>query len=228
MKNNIIHPVILCVVALCFVNYATAQNPFITNQFTADPTAKVFGDTVYVYPSHDIPCSIGKGRIGWFCMEDYHVFSSANLTDWKDQGVIVRQNKVKWIDSIAYSMWAPDCIVSHGKYFFYFPTRAADTTVYGKGFSIGVAVAHKPYGPFTPQPEPIKHVHGIDPNVFIDRDGQAYLYWAQGNLYGAKLQENMLELATEPQVLANLPAKGLKEGPYVFERNGIYYLTYCF
>ncbi|HSN09831.1 MAG TPA: family 43 glycosylhydrolase, partial [Hanamia sp.] len=72
----------------------------------------------------------------------------------------------------------------------------------------------------------IKNVHGIDPNVFIDKDGQAYLYWAQGNIYGAKLKDNMLELASEPKVLGTLPDKGLKEGPYLFERNGIYYLTY--
>src|SRR5688572_25272747 len=56
-----------------------AQNPFIRDQFTADPSAMVVGDRVYVYPSHDIPCTESKGRIGWFCMEDYHVFSSANL-----------------------------------------------------------------------------------------------------------------------------------------------------
>ena len=62
--------------------------------------------------------------------------------------------------------------------------------------------------------------------MFIDKDGQAYLYWAGGNIYGAKLKENMLELASEPEVLGVLPDKGLKEGPYLFERNGIYYLTY--
>jgi hypothetical protein len=62
--------------------------------------------------------------------------------------------------------------------------------------------------------------------VFIDKDGQAYLYWAQGNIYMAKLKDNMLELASEPQIIANLPTKGLKEGPYLFERKGIYYLTF--
>jgi GH43 family beta-xylosidase len=207
-------------------NNTAAQNPFIHDQFTADPSARVFGDKVYVYPSHDIPCTESKGRIGWFCMEDYHVFSSSNLTDWTDHGVIVSQNKVKWVDPAGYSMWAPDCIFRKGKYYFYFPTRAKDTSVNGRGFSIGVAVADKPAGPFTPQPLPIKGVRGIDPNVFIDKDGQAYLYWSGGNIYGAKLKENMLELDSEPKILGELPDKGLKEGPYLFERNGIYYLTY--
>ncbi|MGY2134713.1 family 43 glycosylhydrolase [Hymenobacter sp. HD11105] len=215
----------LLILAAFFGTTASAQNPFITNQFTADPTARVFGDRVYVYPSHDIPCGPGRGRIGWFCMEDYHVFSSTNLTDWTDHGVIVTQNKVPWVKPDSYSMWAPDCIYRNGKYYFYFPTTPKDTTVV-KGFTIGVAVADKPTGPFVPQPLPIKNVHGIDPNVFIDKDGQAYLYWSQGDIFGAKLKENMLELASEPKTLGELPTKGLKEGPYVFERKGTYYLTY--
>jgi hypothetical protein len=87
-------------------------------------------------------------------------------------------------------------------------------------------VADQPTGPFVPQPLPMAKVHGIDPNVFIAKDGQAYLYWSQGNIYGAKLKDNMLELASEPQTLGTLPTQGLKEGPYLFERQGTYYLTY--
>ncbi len=202
-----------------------AQNPLIRNQFTADPTARVFGDRVYIYPSHDIPPVPGKTRADWFCMEDYHVFSSANLTDWTDHGMIVTQNKVPWVKPDSYNMWAPDCVERNGKYYFYFPATVSDTA-YGRGFGIGVAVANKPEGPFIPQDLPIKGVRGIDPNVFIDKDGQAYLYWSQGNIYAAKLKENMLELASEPVTLKDLPTKGLKEGPFMFERNGIYYLTY--
>lgn len=205
---------------------AVSQNPFIRNQFTADPTARVFGDRVYVYPSHDILAQPGKGRVGWFCMEDYHVFSSANLTDWTDHGMIVSQTKVPWANPAGYSMWAPDCIERNGKYYFYFPTLPKDTVLYGRSFGIGVAVADKPEGPFVPESEPIKGVKGIDPNVFIDKDGQAYLYWSQGNIYVAKLKDNMKELASEVVTIPNLPTKGLKEGPFVFERNGIYYLTY--
>jgi hypothetical protein len=204
---------------------AHAQNPIITNQFTADPTARVFGDRVYLYPSHDIRAQPGKGRAGWFVMEDYHVFSSANLTDWTDHGVIVTQNKVPWVKPDSYSMWAPDCVLRNGKYYFYFPSTPKDTTG-GRGFRIGVAVADKPTGPFVSQAMPIANVRGIDPNVFMDKDGQAYLYWSQGNIYGAKIKENMLELASEPKTLGELPTKGLKEGPFLFERKGIYYLTY--
>jgi hypothetical protein len=202
-----------------------AQNPIIRDQFSADPTARVFGDKVYLYPSHDIQVpSNTKLRKDWFCMEDYHVFSSENLTDWKDHGMIVSQTSVPWANPKAYSMWAPDCISKNGKYYFYFPT-APDST-YGRGFAIGVAVADNPAGPFTPESKPIKGVRGIDPNVFIDKDGQAYIYWSGGNIYGAKLKDNMLELASEPVILKDLPGKGLKEGPFLFERNGIYYMTF--
>ncbi len=202
-----------------------AQNPLIRDQFTADPSARVFGDKVYIYPSHDILANAQRGRVGWFCMEDYHVFSSSNLTDWEDHGVIVSQNKVPWVKADSYSMWAPDCIERNGKYYFYFPSTSKDSTI-AKGFTIGVAVADQPTGPFVPQEKPIAGVKGIDPNVFIDKDGQAYLYWSQGNIYGAKLKDNMLELASEPVILKDLPSKGLKEGPYMFEREGRYYLTY--
>lgn len=217
----------LCLLGLnlFLISSVFAQNPLILNQFTADPSARVFGDKIYIYPSHDILATPGHGRMGWFCMEDYHVFSSANLTDWTDHGVIVSQTNVPWADPAAYSMWAPDCIFRNGKYYFYFPTKAKQDKS-DNGFSIGVAIADKPTGLFVPQPEPIKKVVGIDPNVFIDKDGQAYLYWAQGNIYAAKLNSNMLEMASEPQILGELPQTGLKEGPYLFERNGIYYLTY--
>jgi hypothetical protein len=202
------------------------QNPLITNQFSADPSARVFNGKVYVYPSHDIPYTPGHGRAAWFNMADYHVFSSANLTDWTDHGVLISQQTVPWADSTAYSMWAPDCIERNGKYYLYFPTNAKAGTPNGRGFAVGVAIADHPEGPFKPQDQPIKGIHGIDPNVIIDKDGQAYIYYAQGNLYGAKLKPNMLELDGDPVTLKDFPAKGLKEGPYVFERNGTFYMTY--
>jgi hypothetical protein len=227
MKTNYTYKFYIKIALIVFaINYASAQNPIIRNQFTADPSARVFGDKVYVFPSHDILATEDRGRMGWFCMEDYHVFSSENLTDWEDHGVIVTQNKVPWVKPDSYSMWAPDCIEKNGKYYFYFPSTAKDTLTNGRGFTIGVAIADKPEGPYIPELQPIKGVKGIDPNVFIDHDGQAYMYWSQGNIFVAKLKDNMVELASEVLTIANLPTKGLKEGPYVFERNGVYYLTY--
>ncbi len=215
------------IVILSILN-TQAQNPIIRDQFSADPSARVFNGRVYVFPSHDIPTPAEKpGRKDWFCMEDYHVFSSENLTDWNDHGVIVSQTSVPWVDSTSYSMWAPDCIERNGKYYFYFPANTKTVDPNGRrGFGIGVAVAEKPEGPYIPQPEPINGVHGIDPNVFIDKDGQAYLYWSMRDIYVAKLNENMLEMDSEPVAIQNLPSEGLKEGPYLFERNGMYYLTF--
>lgn len=201
-----------------------AQNPFIRDQFTADPSARVFNGRVFVYPSHDIPAPTDFKRKNWFCMEDYHVFSSSNLTEWEDHGVIMNQKNINWVDASTYSMWAPDCIENDGKFYFYFPANVKSE--FGKGFGIGVAISDNPAGPFVPQPMPIENVHGIDPNVFIDRHGEAYLYWSQGNIFVARLKENMIQLDSEPRVIAELPGKGLKEGPFVFERKGIYYMTY--
>jgi hypothetical protein len=205
-------------------NELVAQNPIIRDQFSADPSARVFKGKVYLFPSHDIPAPKEFARKDWFCMRDYHEFSSSNLTDWTDHGVIVIQTKVNWVDSTSYSMWAPDCIARNGKYYFYFPANARGSS--GRGFGIGVAVADNPTGPFTPQPEPINNVHGIDPCPFIDKDGQAYIYYSLNRIFVAKLKDNMLELASEPQVIGDLPKQGLVEGPYLFERNGIYYMTY--
>lgn len=224
MKSSLFTFIAIAAIGILNEALLMAQNPFILNQFTADPTARVFNGSVYVYPSHDIQAKPGRGRAGWFVMEDYHVFSSPDLTNWTDHGVIVRQNKVNWVDSTTFSMWAPDCIEKNGKYYFYFP--AGMKASFGRGSSVGVAIADNPAGPYIPESEPIKNVHGIDPCVFIDKDGQAYIYWAQGKIFAAKLKENMLELASEPITVSELPTKGLIEGPFLFERKGIYYMTY--
>ncbi len=225
MKNQ---KLILSVLAVLGVYTLSAQNPIIRDQFTADPSARIFNGKIYLFPSHDIKAPEGKNlRKDWFCMADYHVFSSDNLSDWTDHGVIVSQEKVPWVDSTSYSMWAPDCVEKNGKYYFYFPANKNTAGPNGrKGFGIGVAVADKPEGPYIPEPEPIKGIFGIDPNILIDKDGQAYIYYSMGNIFVAKLKENMVELESDPVAIPDLPSKGLKEGPWTFERNGIYYLTF--
>jgi hypothetical protein len=144
------------------------------------------------------------------------VFSSDNLTDWTDHGVILNQTNGPWLNRQSFDMWAPDCVFKNGKYYFYFPA----------GGRIGVAIADKPYGPFKPEEKPIAGAGGIDPGVLLDKDGSAYLFWARGRISVAKLKENMVELESQPLVITNLPQRGLIEGPFPFERNGIYYLTY--
>jgi hypothetical protein len=170
-------------------------------------------------------------------MEDYHVFSSENLTDWTDHGMIVTQNKVPWVRPDSYSMWAPDCVEKNGKYYFYFPSAPKE----GRGgFAVGVAIADRPEGPFIPEPEPIKGINGIDPCVLLASDGNAYIFWGNGRC--AKLKPNMKELADDNpkstvkfgnrememvgvNCLEGLPNRQA-EGPFAFEANGWYYLTY--
>ncbi|MBS1232310.1 MAG: alpha-N-arabinofuranosidase [Bacteroidetes bacterium] len=97
--------------------FVYSQNPIIRDQFTADPTGRVFNGKMYLFPSHDIPAPESFPRKDWFCMGDYHVFSSSNLTDWTDHGVILSQEKVEWVNPTSFSMWAPDCIERSGKYY---------------------------------------------------------------------------------------------------------------
>ena len=113
----------IAITAMVAGTLAYSQNPVIRDQFTADPTARVFNGKMYLFPSHDIPAPESFPRKDWFCMADYHVFSSSNLTDWTDHGVIVSQDKVDWVNPTSFSMWAPDCIERNGKYYFYFPAN---------------------------------------------------------------------------------------------------------
>lgn len=198
-----------------------AQNPIIHNQFTADPTARVFNGRIYLFPSHDIVSPVEPER-KWFSMADYHVFSSDNLVDWKDHGVILSQENVPWGKHDGYSMWAPDCVEKNGKYYFFFP----DAPKEGRGFAVGMAVAEHPEGPYKPEKEPIGGVKGIDPCVLQTSSGDNYLIWSGMGLRCAKLSEDMRSITGEPVRLDEGLPKGFKEGPFVFEREGKYYLTY--
>ena len=211
----------LGIAGLFCINGSYAQNPLIMDQFTADPSAHVFEGRVYVYPSHDIPVPPGSGaRENWFCMEDYHVFSSENLMDWTDHGVMFNQTNVTWLNGRkGYDMWAPDCVEKDGTYYFYFPV----------GGRTGVATSPTPHGPWTVLDQPVNGPRGIDPCVFIDDDGSYYMF--TGGIQVGKLRDNMVEVENKQgqigqERIANLPSPGLIEGSWAFKRNGKYYLTY--
>lgn len=223
--NNMLIRVILISVLTVGLMVSHAQNPIIRNQFTADPTARVFNGRVYLFPSHDIISPVEPEK-RWFSMADYHMFSSADLVEWTDHGVILSQEDVPWGDPKAYSMWAPDCVEHNGKYYFYFPDQPEADAGKRRGFGIGVAVAGSLFRPvFVPQAKPIAGVNGIDPCVMKAADGNHYMFWGGGGLVVARLKENMLELDGAPQRIGGLP-DGFKEGPFAFERGGKYYLTY--
>lgn len=215
----------LCILLIFgwFGDSVIAQNPFVTHIYTADPTARVFNDTLYVYPSHDIQCEPGFGVNG-FCMEDYHVFSTTDFGEWTDHGVILTQEDAAWIMPESYSLWAPDCIEKNGKYYFYYPAKPKDGSAFMR---VGIAVADHPAGPFTAMQSYLPGVKGIDPGLFVDDNGAAYLYFAGGGtLQVARLRDDMMALTSPVQNVIHLPSEGYKEGPFLFKRDSIYYFTF--
>jgi arabinoxylan arabinofuranohydrolase len=192
------------------------QNPFITDQYTADPSAHVFEGKMYVYPSHDRDSSLT------FDMVDYHVFSSGNLTDWTDHGVVLSLDDVSWATGEA---WAPDCAFHRGKYYFYFPTDQS---------FIGVAVGDSPAGPFVDaigkplitkdSPGVVNKRDFIDPCVFIDDDGTPYLFFGQLDVNVIKLNDDMVSYDGPVHIIEG--AKDFFEAVWVHKYNGRYYLSY--
>jgi len=195
------------------------HNPVLEGYY-ADPdilyAAKT--DSFYIYPTTD-------GFDGWSGYY-FKVFSSKNLVDWNDEGTILDLKKdVSWANRNA---WAP-CIVEkkiNGQYkYFYYFTAAQ---------KIGVAVADHPTGPFTDsgkplinwKPQGVKGGQEIDPDVFTDqKTGKSYLYWGNGYMAGAELNDDMISLNMNTLKTFNVD-KTFREGTYVIYRNGTYYFMW--
>ena len=157
------------------------DEPLISHLYTADPSAHVFEGKIFVYPSHDVDKGIPDDDLGsQYEMDDYHVFSMDDVEgEVTDHGVALKLADVPWASK---QLWAPDAAFKNGKYYLYFPARHNDGM-----FRIGVGVSDRPEGPFKPRPEPIKGSYSIDPAVFVDDDGSAYMYF--GGIWGGQLQE---------------------------------------
>jgi beta-xylosidase len=201
----------------------SSENPFIRHMYTADPSARVFKDgRLYVYASHDVDPPRGCDL-----MDQYHVFSTDNMVNWKDHGEILRASQVPWGRKEGGFMWAPDCVYKNGTYYFYFPHPSG--TEWNKTWKIGIATSKKPASDFVVQgylEVGNDNYAMIDPCVFIDDDGQAYFYYGGGNrCAGAKLKSNMSELAQPLIFMEGL--KDFHEATWVFKRDGLYYLTYA-
>lgn len=203
---------------LCIIlgSYSYAQNPFITHMYTADPSARVFKDTLYVYPSHD------EDTATKFYMQNWHVFSTTDMHKWIDHGIAFSLKDISWGKTEA---WAPDCIERNGKYYFYYPVEQS---------KIGVAVSNKPYGPFKdPLDSALIHIKSkgvvcnrdfIDPAVFIDDDGQAYLYMGQIVVNVIKLNKDMISYNGEVHLLEG--TDDFFEAIWMHKYKGAYYLSY--
>ncbi|MEU4234752.1 glycoside hydrolase family 43 protein [Nonomuraea sp. NPDC026600] len=201
---------------------APAAAPITTSIYTADPAALVVGDTMYLYTGHDEAPAGGTN----FVMRDWHVFTSGDAAAWTDQGAKLKLSDFSWAGADA---WAGEVEPRNGKYYWYAPVNGN-----GAGWmDIGVAVGDSPLGPFhdakggplisdsTPNSSPLN----IDPTVFTDDDGQAYIYW--GSYYGlraAKLKPDMINL--DGGVVTPSGVSNFWEAPWMFKRNGTYYLAY--
>ena len=165
--------------------------PLIQTKYTADPAPMVYDGKVYLYTTHDEDYANG------FAMKDWLLYTSEDMVNWQDHGAVASLKDFKWYDGDN-GAWALQVVERNGQFYMYCPIH---------GHGIGVLVADSPYGPFVdPLGEPLvwqkEHWEDIDPTVWIDDDGQAYMYWGNPNVYWAKLNED-------------------------YKRNGKYYLAFA-
>ena len=165
-----------------------AQNPFVQTCYTSDPAPMVHGDRMYVYTGHD------EDKADFFWMQEWRVYSSADMVNWTDHGSPLALESFSWADDRA---WAAQCIERNGKFYWYICAHSKIS----KGMAIGVAVGDSPTGPFRDAIGKPLFENGswdhIDPTVFIDDDGQAWVYWGNPRIYYLKLNEDMISYSGE-------------------------------
>lgn len=200
-----------------------ADNPIVQTIYSTDPAPLVVGDEVYVFTGHD------EDGASYYDMRDWHCYSTKDMVNWTDHGVPLSLATFSWAKSDA---WAGQVIERGGKYYYYVPITAKTG-----GTAIGVAVADRPEGPYKDAiGRPLCQGFGyIDPTVFIDNDGQAYLYWGNPDLHYVKLNKNMTSYSGKIETV-NLtpdgfgPAKkrssSYEEGPWFYRRGNLYYMIY--
>lgn len=211
MKNKLLFTLGL-MAATVSVN---AQEPIIQTKYTADPAPMLHNDTIFLYTSHDEDDADG------FKMLDWQMYTSTDMTNWTDHGTIASLKDFKWVTKDN-GAWAIQVVERNGKFYMYCP-------IHGNG--IGVLVADSPYGPFKdPINKPLvwqkEHWNDIDPTVFIDDDGQAYMYWGNPEVYYVKLNEDMISYSGDI-VKLDYKIEHYQEGPWFYKRNGKYYLAFA-
>lgn len=208
-----------------------AQNPIIQTKYTADPAPMVHNGTVYLYTSHDEDVTVKN----FFTMNDWRCYSTTDMVNWTDHGAVLSYKVFEWSRGDA---WAGQCVYRNGKFYYYLPVNQKNG-----GNAIGVAVSDSPTGPFKDAiGKPLLSGYGyIDPTIFIDADGQAYMYWGNPNLWHVKLNEDMVSYDQELGIVKedlkdeNFGYRSKKidnrtasyeEGPWMYKRNSLYYLLY--
>ena len=157
------------------------NEPLVTHIYTADPSAHVFEDKLYIYPSHDLEHDGEDNDNGdQYKMEDYHILSMDDVdAPCIDHGEALHMKNVPWVSG---QMWAPDAAYKNDTYYLFFPARDKEGI-----FRLGVATSKNPAGPFEPQPNYIEGSFSIDPAVLVDDDGSSYIYF--GGLWGGQLEK---------------------------------------
>ena len=176
-------PLLISAWLLAMQGATYAQNPIVQTQLTTDPAPLVVGDRLYVYTGHD------EDKADFFWMNEWRVYSTKDMVNWTDHGSPLDLSSFSWADDRA---WAAQTIERNGKYYWYICAHSKLTG----GMAIGVAVADSPTGPFKDALGKPLFDNGswdnIDPTVWMDEDGQAYLYWGNPHLYYAKLNKDMI------------------------------------
>lgn len=199
-------------------NYKPSANPTdhicVQTRYTADPAPMVYDGRVYLYTTHD------EDDADNFKMLDWLLYSSDDMVNWTDHGTVATLQDFEW-HSRDNGAWANQVVERNGKFYMYCPLH---------GHGIGVLVSDTPYGPFKdPIGKPLvwqpEHWDDIDPTVFIDDNGQAYMYWGNPNLYSVRLNEDMISYSGE--IIKHPKIKDYQEGPWLWKRNGHYYLAFA-
>jgi len=206
---------------------AGAQNPVVQTWFTSDPAPMVHDGTMYLYTGHD------EDDADFFWMQEWRVYSSQDMVNWTDHGSPLALESFSWADDRA---WAGQTIERNGRFYWYI---CAHSKISG-GMAIGVAVADSPTGPFRDAIGKPLFENGswdhIDPTVFIDDDGQAWLLWGNPQCYYLKLNPDMISYTGElgrldmteeafggPIMSKREKGKQYKdsyvEGPWIMKRN---------
>jgi hypothetical protein len=217
---------LLCVVT-AIPGTARADNPIVQTIYTADPAPLVHNGRVYLYTGHDEDGST------YFTMKEWRVWSSADMVNWTDHGSPMSVATFSWASADA---WAGQAVYRNGKFYWYVPVKDRAS---GQ-MAIGVGVSTSPTGPFTDAiGRPLVRNGEIDPTVFIDDDGQAYLYWGNPNLWYVKLNADMISYSGSPtQIPLTTAGFGTRtgdssrptlyeEGPWVYKRNNLYYNVFA-
>lgn len=157
------------------------NKPLFTDRFFADPSAHVFENKLYIYPSHDIDNDVEPDNNGaQYAMEDYHVLSISDFNSpCIDHGQALHVKDVPWAEK---QMWAPDAAYKNNKYYLYFPAKDKEEI-----FRIGVATSSSPTGPFVAEENYIHGSFSMDPSVFTDDDNKSYMYF--GGIWGGQLEK---------------------------------------